>query len=55
MLLFIKINGAKVKVSDMFDITLEQFTERVNGSGANIPSDKMERVFNRVKEICKKH
>lgn len=54
MLLFIKINDAKVKVSDIFDITLGQFAERVNTSGANIPSDKMENVFNKVKEFCKK-
>lgn len=52
MLLFIKINGAEVKVSDIFDITLEQFTERVNASGANVPSDKMESLFNKVKEFC---
>lgn len=52
MLLFIKINGAKVKVSDIFDITLEQFTERVNSSGANVPSDKMESIFDEVKEFC---
>lgn len=52
MLLFIKINGAKVKVSDIFDITLEQFTERINASGANIPSDEMDGVFNNVKEFC---
>ena len=54
MLRFIKINGAKVKVSDIFDITLEQFTERINASEANIPSDKMESVFNDVKEFCTK-
>ena len=52
MLRFIKINGAKVKVSDIFDITLEQFTERINASGANIPSDEMDGVFNNVKEFC---
>lgn len=54
MLRFIKINGAKVKVSDIFDITLEQFTERINASEANIPSDKMKSVFNDVKEFCTK-
>ena len=54
MLRFIKINGAKVKVSDIFDITLEQFTERINASGANISLDKMDGVFDKVKEICTK-
>lgn len=54
MLRFIKINGAKVKVSDIFDITLEQFTERINASGANIPSDKMDGLFDNFKNICKK-
>lgn len=54
MLRFVKINGAKVKVSDIFDITLEQFTERINASGANIPSDKMDKLFDNVKEFCSK-
>lgn len=54
MLRFIKINGAKVKVSDIFDITLEQFTERINASGSNVPSDKMESLFDKIKNICKK-
>jgi hypothetical protein len=54
MLRYIKINGAKVKVSDIFDITLEQFTERINASGANVHSDNIENVFAKIKEICTK-
>lgn len=54
MLHHIRINGAKVEVSDIFDITLEEFTERLNDSGANVHSDNIENVFAKAKEICTK-